>query len=50
MYDARFEYLTLLEGREVEIGGEMFFTMADVNRVSGADFFVDMQRGLLVLR
>jgi len=24
--------------------------MADVNRVSGADFFVDMQRGLLVLR
>jgi len=50
MYDARFAYLELLEGREIEIDGELFFTIADVNRVSGADFFVDMQRGLLVLR
>ena len=49
-YDARFAYLDLLAGKEVEIGGELFFTIADVNRVSGADFFVDMQRGLLVLR
>jgi len=50
MYDARFEYIDILAGMEIEIGGEMFFTIADVNRVSGADFFVDMSRGLLVLR
>jgi len=50
MYDARFAYIEELMGREVEIGGELFFTIADVNRVSGADFFVDMQQGLLVLR
>jgi hypothetical protein len=50
MHGARFAYLDQLEGREIEIDGEMFFTIADVNRVSGADFFVDMRRGLLVLR
>ena len=50
VYDARFPYLEMLEGREVEIRGEMFFAMADINRVSGADFFVDKGRGLLVLK
>jgi len=50
VYDANFAYLELLAGREVEIGGELFFTIADVNRVSGVDFFVDMGQGLLVLR
>jgi hypothetical protein len=50
MYYARFAYMEQLEGREIEIEGELFFTIADVNRVSGMDFFVDMQRGVLVLR
>jgi len=50
MYDARFPYLEMLEGKEVEINGETFFAIADINRVSGADFFVDMRQNLLVLR
>ncbi|MCL2376161.1 MAG: hypothetical protein FWC76_02075 [Defluviitaleaceae bacterium] len=50
VYDARFPYLEMLEGREVEINGEMFFKIADIHRASGADFFVDMRQYLLVLR
>jgi len=50
VYDARFPYLEMLKGKEIEIGGEMFFAIRDINRVSGADFFVDMRRNLLVLR
>ena len=50
IYDARFPYLQVLEGKGIKIGTEVFYAMADINRVSGADFFVDMERRTLVLR
>jgi len=50
IYDTRFPYLQLLDGKEIEIDGDIFFAIADINRVSGADFFVDLGRHLLVLR
>ncbi|MCL2396526.1 MAG: hypothetical protein FWC93_00490 [Defluviitaleaceae bacterium] len=50
IYDARFPYMDMLHGKEVSIDGDVFFSIADVNSVSGADFFVDLERGMLVLR
>ena len=52
VYDARFlpKHFEDLEGLETEIGGDIFFSMAHLNRIMGVDFFVDMQRQTLTLR
>lgn len=51
-YDARllWEQLESLKNLAREINGEFFVCMADVHEITGADFFVDFQRRLLVLR
>ena len=43
-------YLDELMGTGTEIDGEMFFAMGHINRVAGADFFVDLEAGVLVFR
>ena len=50
IYDVHFPYLEQLAGMETIINGETFFSMAHINRVSGMDFFVDLDRRILVLR
>jgi len=50
IYDICFPYLEHLEGMETIINGEIFFSMADINGVSGMDFFVDLERRVLVLK
>jgi len=52
VYDARLPdaYLERLRGSEREINGEVFFSMIDINRVTGADVFVDFGRRMLRLR
>ncbi|MCL2574224.1 MAG: hypothetical protein FWE34_06725 [Defluviitaleaceae bacterium] len=50
MHDVNFAYLELLQGKEIEIEGELFYSMADIHRILGMDFFVDMAREILVLR
>ena len=50
LYDAGIPYHQIDTGVQTEISGEMFMSIADVNRIFGMDFFVDMQRHLLVLR
>jgi len=50
LYDARIPYYQMDADVQTEIAGDMFVPIADVNRIFGMDFFVDMQRRMLVLR
>ena len=50
VYDMNFPNMQQFLGREVFFGDQIYYSIADVNRIAGADFFVDRENAMFVLQ